>query len=135
MARRHVRRAGLEPEGDAPADGDERDVSANLCEFEFASAQRFDPDNRLLSHFPIRRLEAEQIRDAVLAATGELKLEPAGGPGTDQLTPRRSIYSKWLRNAPNPLLNVFDLAEPFQSVAQRNVTTTRRRRFCSSTAK
>ena len=53
-----------------------------------------------------------------------MKLEPAGGPGTDQLTPRRSIYSKWLRNAPNPLLNVFDLAEPFQSVAQRNVTTT-----------
>ncbi len=87
-------------------------------------ASRVDPENRLLSSFPIRRLEAEQIRDAVLAATGELKLEPAGGPSTDQLTPRRSIYSKWLRNAPNPLLNVFDLAEPFQSVAQRNVTTT-----------
>ena len=98
-----------------------RQTSANS---EFASAQRFDPDNRLLWSFPIRRLEAEQIRDAILAATGELKLEPAGGPSTDQLTPRRSIYSKWLRNAPNPLLNVFDLAEPFQSVAQRNVTTT-----------
>ncbi len=83
-----------------------------------------DPENRLLWRFPVRRLEAEQIRDAVLAVTGELKLDPAGGPGTDQLTPRRSIYSKWLRNAPNPLLNVFDLAEPFQSVAQRNVTTT-----------
>ena len=88
------------------------------------SAANIDPENRLLWRFPIRRLEAEQIRDAVLAVTGELKLEPAGGPGTDQLTPRRSIYSKWLRNAPNPLLNVFDLAEPFQSVAQRNVTTT-----------
>ena len=91
---------------------------------EHSRANTTDPDNRLLSHFPIRRLEAEQIRDAILAATGELKLEPAGGPSTDQLTPRRSIYSKWLRNAPNPLLNVFDLAEPFQSVAQRNVTTT-----------
>ena len=88
------------------------------------SAPTIDPENRLLWRFSARRLEAEQIRDAVLAATGELKLEPAGGPGTDQLTPRRSIYSKWLRNAPNPLLNVFDLAEPFQSVAQRNVTTT-----------
>ncbi|MBI5800533.1 MAG: DUF1553 domain-containing protein [Verrucomicrobia bacterium] len=88
------------------------------------SAANIDPENKLLWRFPIRRLEAEQIRDAVLAVTGELKLEPAGGPGTDQLTPRRSIYSKWLRNAPNPLLNVFDLAEPFQSVAQRNVTTT-----------
>ena len=87
-------------------------------------AQSIDPDNRLLSHFPVRRLEAEQIRDAILAVTGQLKLEPAGGPSTDQLTPRRSIYSKWLRNAPDPLLNVFDLAEPFQSVSQRNITTT-----------
>jgi len=83
-----------------------------------------DPENRLLSYFPIRRLEAEQIRDAVLAVTGQLKLEPAGGPSTDQLTPRRSVYGKWLRNAPDPILNVFDLAEPFQSVPQRNVTTT-----------
>ncbi|PAW87972.1 MAG: hypothetical protein B9S33_05505 [Pedosphaera sp. Tous-C6FEB] len=91
---------------------------------EHALASRIDPDNRLLSHFPVRRLEAEQIRDAVLAVTGQLKLEPAGGPSTDQLTPRRSIYSKWLRNAPDPFLNVFDLAEPFQSVALRNVTTT-----------
>ncbi len=88
------------------------------------SAATIDPENKLLSHFPVRRLEAEQIRDAILAVTGELKLESVGGPSTDQLTPRRSIYSKWLRNAPDPLLNVFDLAEPFQSVAQRNVTTT-----------
>ena len=89
-----------------------------------SSASRVDPENRLLWSFPVRRLEAEQIRDAVLSVTGQLKLEPAGGPSTDQLTPRRSIYSKWLRNAPDPILNVFDLAEPFQSVAQRNVTTT-----------
>ena len=91
---------------------------------EHSRARSLDPENRLLSSFPVRRLEAEQIRDAILAVTGQLKLEPAGGPSTDQLTPRRSIYSKWLRNAPDPLLNVFDLAEPFQSVAQRNVTTT-----------
>jgi mono/diheme cytochrome c family protein len=88
------------------------------------SAATTDPENKLLSHFPVRRLEAEQIRDTILAVTGQLKFEPAGGPSTDQLTPRRSIYSKWLRNAPDPLLNVFDLAEPFQSVSQRNVTTT-----------
>ncbi|NBR84872.1 MAG: DUF1553 domain-containing protein [Proteobacteria bacterium] len=91
---------------------------------EFARAQQTDPENRLLWRFPTRRLEAEQIRDAVLAVTGELKLEPAGGPSTDFLTPRRSIYSKLMRNSPDPLLNVFDLAESFNSVAQRNVTTT-----------
>ena len=69
-----------------------------------SSASRVDPENRLLWSFPVRRLEAEQIRDAVLSVTGQLKLEPAGGPSTDQLTPRRSIYSKWLRNAPDPIL-------------------------------
>jgi mono/diheme cytochrome c family protein len=99
-------------------------LNAELPKAEISRARQLDPENKLLWAFPIRRLEAEQIRDAILAVTGELKLEPAGGPSTDQLTPRRSIYSKWLRNAPDPLLNVFDLAEPFQSVAQRNVTTT-----------
>jgi len=99
-------------------------LNAELPKAAISRARQLDPENKLLWAFPIRRLEAEQIRDAILAVTGELKLEPAGGPSTDQLTPRRSIYSKWLRNAPDPLLNVFDLAEPFQSVAQRNVTTT-----------
>jgi hypothetical protein len=99
-------------------------LNAELPKAAISRARQLDPENKLLWAFPIRRMEAEQIRDAILAVTGELKLEPAGGPSTDQLTPRRSIYSKWLRNAPDPLLNVFDLAEPFQSVAQRNVTTT-----------
>ena len=87
------------------------------------SAQLKDPENRLLWRGNVRRLEAEQIRDALLAATGALKLD-ASGPSTDFLTARRSIYSKALRNARDPLLDVFDLAEAFQSVAQRNVTTT-----------
>ncbi len=88
-----------------------------------SAAQLKDPENRLLWRGTVRRLEAEQIRDALLTATGVLKLD-AGGPGTDSLTYRRSIYSKALRNARDPLLDVFDLAEAFQSVAQRNVTTT-----------
>ena len=31
-----------------------------------------DPQNRLLSHYPIRRLEGESIRDAILATSGRL---------------------------------------------------------------
>ncbi len=83
-----------------------------------------DPENRLLWRGNVRRLEAEQIRDALLSVTGELKVDAAGGPSTDFLTPRRSVFSKVLRNARDPLLDVFDLAESFNSVPQRNVTTT-----------
>ncbi|HQU41585.1 MAG TPA: DUF1553 domain-containing protein, partial [Pirellulales bacterium] len=39
------------------------------------AAQQFDPANRLLSHYPARRLEAEAIRDGILAASG--RLQPA----------------------------------------------------------
>lgn len=39
-----------------------------------------DPDNQLLAHFPPRRVEAEVLRDSILAISGELNLE-AGGPG------------------------------------------------------
>ncbi|MBI5772810.1 MAG: DUF1549 domain-containing protein [Verrucomicrobia bacterium] len=82
-----------------------------------------DPENKLYWRGSVRRLEAEQIRDAILSVTGELKLN-GGGPSTDFLTPRRTIYSKMMRNARDPLLDVFDLAEAFQSVSQRNATTT-----------
>src|SRR5205807_6075148 len=38
-----------------------------------------DPDNRLLSHYPLRRLDAEAIRDAMLHVSGELDTR-VGGP-------------------------------------------------------
>ncbi len=82
-----------------------------------------DPDNRLWWKMATRRLDAEQIRDAILAATGQLGLA-VGGPSVDAKEPRRSIYTKIRRNTPNPLLSVFDAPEGFTSTAQRNVTTT-----------
>ncbi len=44
-------------------------------------AAKVDPENLLLSHFSPRRLEAEELRDSILAVSGELSSE-AGGPGT-----------------------------------------------------
>jgi hypothetical protein len=59
----------------------------------------------------------------MLAVSGELT-ESLGGPSIDGNTPLRSIYVKVLRNAHDPLLEAFDEAETFGSVANRNVTTT-----------
>jgi hypothetical protein len=40
-----------------------------------------DPENKLLSYYPPRRLTAEELRDSILAVSGELSPH-AGGPGT-----------------------------------------------------
>ncbi len=85
--------------------------------------QRVDPLNRMRWHWDVRRLDAEQIRDAMLAASGELELT-SGGPSVDAKAPRRSIFTKQMRNSPDPLLDSFDAADGFNSTAKRNVTTT-----------
>jgi mono/diheme cytochrome c family protein len=82
-----------------------------------------DPGNRLLWRMPSRRLDAEQIRDAMLAITGKLDRQ-VGGPSVEFKEPRRSVYLKWQRNTKDPLLDVFDLPDGFGSTAQRNVSTT-----------
>ena len=42
------------------------------------AAARLDPDNRWLSHMPLRRLEAEALRDTILAVSGQLDRRPFG---------------------------------------------------------
>ena len=82
-----------------------------------------DPRNRLRWRWDIRRLAAEQIRDAVLAISGELDAK-AGGAAVAASTPRRSVYTKVVRNSPDPMLKAFDVADGFNSTAERDVTTT-----------
>jgi hypothetical protein len=78
-----------------------------------------DPDAALLSRFPIRRLDAESLRDAVLAVAGRLDLTPFGpaveavedgvglvGPKDD--APRRSVYLQARRSRPISFLTTFD---------------------------
>jgi mono/diheme cytochrome c family protein len=86
-------------------------------------ARAKDPDNRLLWRMNVRRLEAEQIRDAMLTATGELD-ETVGGPSVDASKPRRTVYTRWLRNSRDSLLEAFDPPDAYVSTPQRNVTTT-----------
>jgi mono/diheme cytochrome c family protein len=87
------------------------------------AAVRTDPENRLISHAVTRRLEAEQVRDGLLAVTGKLDLA-AGGPSAAASEPRRTVYTKVKRNTRDPLLDLFDVPESFTSTSQRNVTTT-----------
>lgn len=79
-----------------------------------------DPANELLSHWTLRRLEAEAIRDAMLAMTG--RLEPGGGAGVEGSVPRRSVYVRVIRNAPDPFLTVFDAPIPSSTRGRRDST-------------
>jgi hypothetical protein len=83
---------------------------------------RVDAENRLLAHYPLRRLDADAIRDAMLAATGELD-DRQSGPyvPTDRTkssevvvneshpgAARRSVYIQQRRTEITSLLEVFD---------------------------
>ena len=87
------------------------------------SYQQQDPSENLLWRARIRRLTAEQIRDAMLSVSGELQSQ-IGGPSVDGSVPRRGLYVKRFRNTPDLFLHEFDVANGLKSVSQRNTTTT-----------
>ncbi|HWV15533.1 MAG TPA: DUF1549 and DUF1553 domain-containing protein [Cellvibrio sp.] len=121
-----------------------------------ASAERediikADPDNSLLAVYPRKRLEAEEIRDALLYASGKLDgtiggpavfpqvpsnltagntLNNGGGGGLWETSKdvkdfnRRSIYTFIRRSLPYPLTASFDPADPSHPHHKRDVTTT-----------
>ena len=95
-------------------------------------AAAVDPENRLLWRQNRRRLEAEPIRDAILAISGKLDLTTGGKVIADRLKSefgykhtslRRSVYVPALRNAIHPLLAVFDIADPNLVTGRRNTST------------
>jgi hypothetical protein len=87
------------------------------------TARRNDPHNRWLWRMAIRRLDADQVRDTVLAVSGALDTTQ-GGPSVDAMLPRRSVYTKLIRYSPEPLLQAFDAPDGFVSTPQRDTTTT-----------
>ncbi|MFM7070709.1 MAG: DUF1553 domain-containing protein [Planctomycetota bacterium] len=106
-----------------------------------ARARSIDSDNRLLWRQQRRKLEAEAIRDAVLAVSGKLDLR-MGGPGyqdfvvlhpehsphyeyhladpNDPATWRRSVYRFLVRSQTQPFMTSLDCADPSMRVERRN---------------
>ena len=82
-----------------------------------------DPENRGLGRFSPRRLDAEELRDALLFVSGGLD-QAAGGPAADGIdTPRRSLYVQTARWDRSSLATLFDAANPDSSTEKRNVST------------
>lgn len=84
--------------------------------------QAIDPENRLLWHHRPQRLEAEVIRDALLAVGGTLD-KSMYGPSILDNTPRRSVYLRVKRSELIPFMTMFDAPEPTQSIGERISTT------------
>lgn len=89
---------------------------------QMAALQEIDPGNKWYWRGETRRLDAEQIRDAIFVVSGQLSSE-RGGPGVLPDRPRRSIYTRIMRNARDSLMDVFDLPQFFSSTSNRNTTT------------
>jgi hypothetical protein len=101
-----------------------------LASHDVSSNTKADPENTTFWRYPNRRLEAEAIRDAMLAAAGTLDTHrPVGsvvnfaegalrGPGMQQLvqfdttTTTRSVYLPIVRDQVPEALELFDFAEP-----------------------
>jgi hypothetical protein len=102
-------------------------------------AAQLDPDNRLLWRMHRRRLEAEAIRDALLAVSGDLERTLGGTlfqggnrayvPGYPNNNydkydfPRRSLYLPVIRSDLFNVFQAFDFADPSSSSGERSTTT------------
>lgn len=112
---------------------------------QFQEYKKQDASNRLWWRAERRRLDAEALRDSMLATTGELDLK-AGGPGfrltisakalqglskksaawkasPPEEQNRRSLYMYSKRGLLPPMMTTFDLCNPTQSCGKRDITT------------
>ena len=91
----------------------------------FITQRRNDASNRLLWRANRRRLDLEQMRDALLFVTGELDDTLFGRPAliTDESNRRRTIYAFVERQNIPAMIQTFDFANADTSTSRRNITT------------
>lgn len=82
-----------------------------------------DPTVRYLWRTKVRRLTGDQLRDAMLAVSGELT-DKESGRGIEGDSGCRSVFVKHLRNVPDEMLKSFDGPDMFSSCSKRYVSTT-----------
>lgn len=103
------------------------------------TAERIDPENRMFWRVDVRRLEAEPIRDALLAVGGKLDRTIGGSllrvknrdyffdhtsrDNTDYSSPRRSIYLPVVRNHLYDMFELFDYPDASVTNGDRATTT------------
>jgi hypothetical protein len=86
-------------------------------------AQKMDADNRLFSRMNRQRLEAEAVRDSLLAVAGKIDLK-LGGPATSDFNlPRRTLYEMTVRSDRSGFGPLFDVADSTAIVPKRVVST------------
>lgn len=101
-------------------------------------ARKTDPQNRLLSHYSVRRLEGESVRDSILAVSGRLDPTMYGPPvqpnreepkdyrklfqGPLDGDGRRSLYIKVTRHEGSRFLETFDFPNPTVARGNRDST-------------
>src|SRR5581483_12428477 len=85
--------------------------------------QAADPDNRLWGRQNRRPLEAEALRDALLAVAGRLDRTMGGVADRDLLKPRRSVYQMTVRSDRSGFGPLFDAADPTAPVDRRTIST------------
>ncbi len=100
------------------------------------SASEVDPDNQLLWRMPMRRIDAETLRDSVLSLTGQVNYQMYGSPagvrsggdgqvlyGPEGQGEQRSIYLLHRRSTPLTLLETFDAPRMNTNCIQRRTST------------
>jgi hypothetical protein len=84
---------------------------------------RADPENRLFGRMNRRRLEAEAVRDSLLALSGRLDARPGGPPDSNPSSRRRLFYLSVSRSDRSDFGSLFDRANPSLHVEKRTVST------------